>query len=209
MLTIVRIREREDGGKWEVLLLKEVGGRLASKISGRWDWWEVGLKNRWEVGPKTSGRWEVGPKTSGRWEAGPKTSGRLARKLVGDGRMARKLVGDGRLARKLVGGGRLARKLVGDGRLAPKLVGDGMLAPKLVGDGRLAPKLVGDGRLVPKKLRPTKNFAIPTGNVARQIVRRNMQTHTLVYWKVHSWRVFKGIVWLFLTLPHPLSANTI
>ena len=33
-------------------------------------------------------------------------------------------------------------------------------------DGRLVPKLVGDGRLAPKKLRPTKNVAIPTGNVA-------------------------------------------
>ena len=42
MLTIVRIREREDRGKWEVLLLK-----VGPKIRGRR---EVGLKNKWEVG---------------------------------------------------------------------------------------------------------------------------------------------------------------
>ena len=57
---------------------KPVGdGRLAPKIGGRW---EVGPKNRWEIGPKTGGRWGVGLqnrwemggllKTGGRWEVG-------------------------------------------------------------------------------------------------------------------------------------------
>ena len=27
-----------------------IGGRLVSNIGGKWDRWEVGLKNRWDMG---------------------------------------------------------------------------------------------------------------------------------------------------------------
>ena len=41
-------------------LMRGVAGSrgLASKIGGKWDWWEVDSHNWWEVGPKE--RWEMG-----------------------------------------------------------------------------------------------------------------------------------------------------
>ena len=48
------------------------GGRLVSKIDGRW---EVGLKNRWEVGGWPKNRWEVGLLNRLGCEVGPETGG--------------------------------------------------------------------------------------------------------------------------------------
>ena len=32
-----------------------IGGRLVSKVGGIWDWWEVVLKNKWDMGLVGSG----------------------------------------------------------------------------------------------------------------------------------------------------------